>query len=442
MKRIFALFLMIFMLIPSLTACVSAPSDKTSATTDAFIKEDSTDHGTETIYFDTETTEITEIPTDTSEGTTTASDTEPKPSEKVTADNDTESTPPATRPAESTDGEEIKDPEPLQKFKLSGTVRSASGTSLNLALDWSAVKYEGEDTVKFSAKLYVEHERLSAPASSGYIMIDGRKFSFKSNAIKETVFDSYKTQVIAFHFDYKYKPGEDRIIPISAEWLYDGTYENRKFENLMFDATIPVGDKYATLPRKISKNVSVVLQNPELPEGCEVTSLAALLRHLGYNVKHTYLADNYLEQGPVGQTSYYEANLGNPRNKGKSWGCYAPVIVKTAEKYLGDVSGKHKVYDLTGYDVNEIYYQLSEGNPVIVWVTMGFEEPYVKQPWKINGKTLYWKYPLHCVILTGYDMDKNTVTVCDPMKKNPVTVDMDKFELRWTQMESQAVIIK
>ena len=147
MKRIFALFLMIFMLIPSFTSCVSAPSDKTSATTDTLIKEDSTDHGTETIYFDTETTEITEIPTDTSEGPTTASDTEPKPSEKVTADNDTESTPPATRPAESTDGEEIKNPEPLQKFKLSGTVRSASGTSLNLALDWSAVKYEGEDTV-------------------------------------------------------------------------------------------------------------------------------------------------------------------------------------------------------------------------------------------------------------------------------------------------------
>ena len=73
---------------------------------------------------------------------------------------------------------------------------------------------------------------------------------------------------------------------------------------------------------------------------------------------------------------------------------------------------------------------------------MGFVEPYLKTPWQIGGETFYWKYPQHCVVLCGYDMEKGTVTLTDPLKNAPDIIDMDTFELRFKQMGSQAVIIK
>ena len=66
----------------------------------------------------------------------------------------------------------------------------------------------------------------------------------------------------------------------------------------------------------------------------------------------------------------------------------------------------------------------------------------MKSPWHIDGEKLYWKYPLHCVVVTGYDMEKQEIYICDPLKKDPVTVNMELFEQRWRQMESQAVILR
>ena len=40
--------------------------------------------------------------------------------------------------------------------------------------------------------------------------------------------------------------------------------------------------------------VPLILQNPELPNGCEITSLCMLLRYLGFDADKCLLADNYL----------------------------------------------------------------------------------------------------------------------------------------------------
>ncbi len=170
--------------------------------------------------------------------------------------------------------------------------------------------------------------------------------------------------------------------------------------------------------------------------------MSNLLNYLGFDVKHTYLSDKFLPKGTPGVVSPYEYNVGNPRNKGKSWGCYAPVIQRTANDYLASVESYLRAFDYTGYDVSEIYYQLSLGHPSIVWVTMDYADTYVKQPWIINGEKVYWKYPLHCVLLIGYDLEAGTVTVADPMKPTPDVIDMEVFEDSYRQMGSQAVIIK
>ncbi|MBQ8208665.1 MAG: C39 family peptidase [Clostridia bacterium] len=327
-------------------------------------------------------------------------------------------------------------------FELEGTLRTATGTSLNIIVEWNASRNEGEDFVTINLDLAIEHKAIYSTNYLGIMTVNGEDFYFmspyyeysSSRLTREWLCPATVTVPCAY--------GEDTYVDISVKWDYVGKHEGRSYENLCLEGRIPIGEKYAALKTDINYEMENILQRPELPEGCEVTSLAILLNYLGFDVAHTYLADNYLEQGEVGKTSFYEMNLGNPREEGKSWGCYAPVIVKTANKYLADMKSYYRAYDYTGYDVSELYYQLSLGHPAIVWVTMDFAEPYLKKPWTVNGEKLYWKYPLHCVVISGYDMEKGTVTITDPLKTNLVTVDMETFELRWKQMESQAVVLK
>lgn len=327
-------------------------------------------------------------------------------------------------------------------FELKGTLRTATGTSLNIIVEWKAVRKEGESFATVDLDLAIEHKAIYSSNYLGTMTVNGEDFYFmspyyeypSSRLTREWLCPSQVTVPCGY--------GEDAFIDVSVKWEYVGKHEGRSYKDLCLVGKIPIGEKYAALKPSVSYKMTNILQRPELPEGCEVTSLAILLKHLGFDVSHTDLADNYLQQGEVGKVSFYEMNLGNPREEGRSWGCYAPVIVKTANKYLAEKESYLRAYDYTGYDVSELYYQMSMGHPAIVWVTMGFAEPYIKSPWTVDGEKLYWKYPLHCVVISGYDMENRTVTITDPLKEKPVVVDMDKFELRYKQMESQAVVLK
>ena len=46
-------------------------------------------------------------------------------------------------------------------------------------------------------------------------------------------------------------------------------------------------------------NVKCVLQNPELPTGCEITALTIVLNYLGYDVDKLTMADKYLDKGQL-----------------------------------------------------------------------------------------------------------------------------------------------
>ena len=46
-----------------------------------------------------------------------------------------------------------------------------------------------------------------------------------------------------------------------------------------------------------------------------------------------------------------------------------------------------------------------------------------------------------CMVLIGYDYTRNTVTLSDPAG-GVFSVDMDLFELRFSQMGSQAIVIR
>lgn len=183
-----------------------------------------------------------------------------------------------------------------------------------------------------------------------------------------------------------------------------------------------------------------ILQNPELPTGCEVTSLAMVLNYMGFEVDKCELADNYLDKGTIGMVTANTAFIGDPRY-GYSYGCFAPVIVNCANKYLSGLQTEYKAYNLTGSRLEELFYEIDRGNPLIVWTTIDMAEPYDADVWNIDGERFVWPANEHCVVLSGYNRLTNKVYVSDPMTGN-VSYDMDIFNDRYEKLNSQAIVIK
>lgn len=327
-------------------------------------------------------------------------------------------------------------------FTQSGELKTATGTSLNVIILWNAVRGEGNNFATLTLEVAIEHKGISSKGFPGKLTFAGKETSFISPKLQYHGNISTQEYILTQSTSVECGYGETVFVDVNLIWDFIGRYENKEINKISLNGKIPIGEKYSNLKQKVSYEVNITEQNPALPEGCEVTSLSNLLNYLGFDVKHTYLSDNFLPKGTPGVVSPYEYNVGNPRNKGKSWGCYAPVIQRTANDYLATKESYLRAFDYTGFDISEIYYQLSLGHPAVVWVTMDYADTYVKQPWTINGEKFYWIYPLHCVLLVGYDLEAGTVTVADPMKPTPDVIDMEVFENSYRQMGSQAVIIK
>lgn len=189
-------------------------------------------------------------------------------------------------------------------------------------------------------------------------------------------------------------------------------------------------------------SVPLIKQLPELPTGCEVTSLAMALRFYGINVKHTSLADSFLEKGEYRASDYRKVFVGNPREI-KAYGCYSGVIVKTANKFLKTIPARSfDVIDLTGSEPDRLYSYADMGYPVIVWATSKMLPLTEGAQWtdKETGRNIVWKGNEHCMVLTGYDTQKGLAFFNDP-QRGACAYNMELFEQRFKDMEKQAVVI-
>lgn len=191
-----------------------------------------------------------------------------------------------------------------------------------------------------------------------------------------------------------------------------------------------------------------ILQNPELPVGCEITALTIYLRYLGFDADKIDLAQNYLPKGGNAQykddllykDSFFDYFIGDPFSRG--YGCFANAIVKAAESYIEDNGGGYDVIDLSGSHPDVLYDYLAEGIPVICWATDGMIEPEYYESWYDNatGEKLDWYLNEHCFVLAGFNMNADIVTLNDPMK-GIIDYNINKFETRYEQMYSQAIVI-
>ena len=172
-------------------------------------------------------------------------------------------------------------------------------------------------------------------------------------------------------------------------------------------------------------------QNPELPTGCEITSLTSVLNYYGINVKKETMADDYLKKG---DGSYYKMFLGNPRDAG-SFGCMAQQIVDAANLYFKKNNVSMKASNVSGVTFDKILEYVSQGVPMIVWNTMGMAPAYESQTLTLDGREYTWIAPEHCVVV-----DNNEVYVADPMA-GMVTRNLKTFEERYDSLKRQAVYV-
>ena len=206
-----------------------------------------------------------------------------------------------------------------------------------------------------------------------------------------------------------------------------------------FSLNVDVPETYELSGSSKIDNFKAVLQEPELPTGCEVTSLTAVLNHLGFDIDKITLCDEFMPISLSGEVVMNEAYVGNPRYDG--FGCNANIIVQTADKYFASVDSPCYAVDLTGAELNDLFWQIDNGRPVIVWSTIDLTVSYPEYVWTAgNGEELYFDWYQHCMVIYGYDLAKNEIYAADPLEGN-TTYPIDTFENIYEIMGKQAVLI-
>ncbi|MGA9226994.1 MAG: SH3 domain-containing protein [Mesobacillus sp.] len=189
-------------------------------------------------------------------------------------------------------------------------------------------------------------------------------------------------------------------------------------------------------------NIPVIAQRPELPSGCEVTSLAMALRYYGVNVDKTVLA----KQMPYDSTKLVR----NADGSIKVWGDPNVGFVGTpfGNGYTINPVPLKKVLDqyrpggiaLTGKNFSEIERYISQGKPVLVWFTINYEMPKARE-WKTPaGKTINAARPLHNVVITGTDANYVYFNDSEAVKKD-VKIPKAKFINIYNAMGKRALVV-
>ena len=187
---------------------------------------------------------------------------------------------------------------------------------------------------------------------------------------------------------------------------------------------------------KVSLPVNIIYQYPDMPTGCEITSLTMTLNYIGINVSNKYLADNYLD---TTEYDMFKSFVGSVYDD-HSFGCFAPVIVKAANSFFMDNNINAEAVDISGSTREEIYDYIEDGDPVIIWNTEDML-PMKNEVYYIDGNEFIWYDNEHCVVICGYDKNYNTVEIADSIA-GKVTRDADTFFQRYEDMLSQAVYIR
>ncbi|MEH7274945.1 C39 family peptidase [Neobacillus vireti] len=218
---------------------------------------------------------------------------------------------------------------------------------------------------------------------------------------------------------------------------------NAEFKsNIHINRTVVVYHKQLPLKESVLLNVPAIQQFPELPRGCEVTSLAMLLNYAGVTVDKLTLADevpkvSYLSDGFYGNPHHgFVGNMYTYNEPGLA--VYHEVIEDLANQYL-----PNQIDNMTGEQFSAVQKKLNEGKPV--WVIVGSRYTFLPEEhwetWNTSDGDINITFKTHSVLVTGYD--ENNIYFNDPFYRDQNrSANFENFVASWAQFGSQAIAIK
>ena len=239
------------------------------------------------------------------------------------------------------------------------------------------------------------------------------------------------------------QPNEMYSVRIGSNKLEDFSIE----KSVVFNSSNPyVVIEANAVHHQQALAVPIVKQNPQLPHGCEITSLTAVLNYYGADVDKMTMATSYLPKEPFkmvnGMKYGPDPNVAYAGDPSENHGTYsfAGPIVKAADNYMAQAGMDLQAKDISGSPIDEIELHLELGIPVITWVTLDLSEPRTHGGWTITGtNTFHPMYTnLHAVVLVGIDGDK--VEVMDPLK-GIAQLNKQQFFDSYKALGEQAVVI-
>lgn len=196
------------------------------------------------------------------------------------------------------------------------------------------------------------------------------------------------------------------------------------------------------------KQTSVILdapvfkQYPELPSGCEITSLSMLLHYAGVaKTKMDLLPEMKRDTTPIkrdgnGNIVYWgnpnRGFVGDITGKSRGFGIYHTALLDLLKKYIPDAK------DLTKSSYDTLEDQIASGVPVVVWTTIDFQVPSNWVVWDTPDGPIQTTFMEHAVLLVGYD--EENVYVNDPWTgKAKAAINKEQFIKTWEAMGRQAL---
>ena len=102
---------------------------------------------------------------------------------------------------------------------------------------------------------------------------------------------------------------------------------------------------------------------------------------------------------------------------------------------------QHTAYDVSKLSLEELFPYMAAGNPVLLWLTSDLEDPYFSsQSVEYGGDSYRWYWNEHCVVLGGYNLEKQSVTLFDPLK-GKVEESLERVEEIYDQTGKYAMTV-
>lgn len=230
-----------------------------------------------------------------------------------------------------------------------------------------------------------------------------------------------------------------KLLRVKDDWRYVQVENGKKY-------WIPPKEDNFNFDESVILDVPLIGQLPELYNGCEAVSTLMMLEYTDISFEKMEFANMI----PKDNTKLIETNSGikqwgNPKvgfvgditgNEEKGYSVDPePIIEMLGEEKLGTP------VNLTGNDVSSLENYIRLGKPVVVWVSMNFQEEIEYISWKTeSGKEIVGTFSTHAMTLVGADSAYYYLN--DPYSKTKnYQVGKDTFERVWKKMGSKAITL-